>query len=54
MTHLYFVDSHVLMQVPELYRYGREQTWFGTRLFLIYLFDGIVQVRPMARYNRPF
>jgi len=40
----YFIDAHVLMQVPELYRYGREGTWFSLRSFLIYIFDGIVQV----------
>ncbi|KAF4615383.1 hypothetical protein D9613_002558 [Agrocybe pediades] len=38
-----FLDAHVLMQVPELYRYGREGTWFSLRSFLIYIFDGIVQ-----------
>ncbi|KAF9478485.1 phospholipid-translocating P-type ATPase [Pholiota conissans] len=38
-----FLDAHVLMQVPELYRYGREGTWFGTRSFIIYMIDGIVQ-----------
>ncbi|KXN91396.1 Putative phospholipid-transporting ATPase C24B11.12c [Leucoagaricus sp. SymC.cos] len=38
-----FLDSHVLMQVPELYHYGRKGTWFGTRLFFIYMFDGLVQ-----------
>ncbi|KDR73714.1 hypothetical protein GALMADRAFT_71945 [Galerina marginata CBS 339.88] len=38
-----FLDSHVLMEVPELYKYGREGTWFGTRSFMIYIFDGIVQ-----------
>ncbi|KDQ61077.1 hypothetical protein JAAARDRAFT_124991 [Jaapia argillacea MUCL 33604] len=37
------VDDDVLMALPELYRYGREGKWFGTRLFLIYMFDGIVQ-----------
>ncbi|KAF8912178.1 hypothetical protein CPB84DRAFT_1761491 [Gymnopilus junonius] len=43
-----FLDSHVLMQVPELYKYGREQTWFGTKLFLIYIFDGIVQTMALS------
>ena len=33
------------MAVPELYRYGREGTWFGIRMFMIYVLDGIVQVR---------
>lgn len=32
------------MQVPELYHYGRKHSWFGMRLFFIYMFDGLVQV----------
>lgn len=32
------------MQVPELYHYGRKHTWFGMRLFFVYMFDGLVQV----------
>jgi hypothetical protein len=31
------------MDVPELYRYGREGRWFGLRLFTIYM-DGVYQV----------
>lgn len=38
------VDDDILMAIPELYRYGREGKWFGTRLFLVYIFDGVVQV----------
>ncbi|KAF8801609.1 phospholipid-translocating P-type ATPase [Phlegmacium glaucopus] len=38
-----FLDAHVLMAVPELYRYGREGYWFGQKSFIIYMFDGIVQ-----------
>jgi len=38
-------DSRVLMDVPQLYHYGREGTWFGTKPFLVYMFDGILQVR---------
>ncbi|KAJ3576870.1 hypothetical protein NP233_g101 [Leucocoprinus birnbaumii] len=38
-----FLDSHVLMQVPEIYHYGREGSWFGMGLFFIYMFDGLVQ-----------
>ncbi|KAF9532854.1 hypothetical protein CPB83DRAFT_846485 [Crepidotus variabilis] len=38
-----FMDSRTLMQVPELYRYGREGRWFGLNLFLVYMFNGIVQ-----------
>ncbi|KZT27329.1 phospholipid-translocating ATPase [Neolentinus lepideus HHB14362 ss-1] len=37
------VDDHVLMALPELYHYGREGYWFGTKLFLSYMFDGFVQ-----------
>ncbi|KAF9014178.1 phospholipid-translocating ATPase [Cyathus striatus] len=37
------LDSHILMELPELYRYGREGRWFGTRSFLVYMFDGVVQ-----------
>jgi phospholipid-translocating ATPase len=33
------------MALPELYRYGREGHWFNMKLFLVYMFDGIVQVR---------
>lgn len=32
------------MALPELYRFGREGTWFGLRLFLIYMIDGVYQV----------
>ncbi|KAG5643214.1 hypothetical protein DXG03_001334 [Asterophora parasitica] len=37
------VDAHVLMDLPELYRYGREGRWFGMKWFSIYMFDGVVQ-----------
>ncbi|KAG6843812.1 hypothetical protein H0H87_000218 [Tephrocybe sp. NHM501043] len=37
------VDAHVLMDLPELYRYGREGRWFGLKWFTIYMFDGVVQ-----------
>lgn len=37
-------DSHVLMAVPELYRYGREGHWYNQTSFVIYMFDGLVQV----------
>ena len=32
------------MEIPELYRYGREQYWFGIKTFAIYVFDAIYQV----------
>jgi hypothetical protein len=41
----YYADDHVLMAVPELYWYGREGKWFGMRQFVVYMFDGVVQVR---------
>lgn len=45
------VDSHVLMQVPELYRYGREGSWFGIKSFFVYMFNGLYQVSIiMQRY----
>ena len=37
-------DAHVLMAVPELYRYGREGYWFNQKSFVVYMFDGLVQV----------
>ena len=38
------VDDHVLMAIPELYRYGREGKWFGTKLFSVFMLEGVVQV----------
>jgi len=32
------------MAIPELYRYGREGTWYGLRRFSAYMLDGILQV----------
>ncbi|KAG6864192.1 hypothetical protein C0991_011668 [Blastosporella zonata] len=37
------VDAHVLMDLPELYRYGREGRWFGLKWFSMYMLDGVVQ-----------
>jgi hypothetical protein len=37
-------DDTVLMALPELYRFGREGTWFGLRSFIIYMVDGVYQV----------
>ncbi|KAG9318662.1 hypothetical protein JVU11DRAFT_755 [Chiua virens] len=37
------VDADVLMAFPELYRFGRERTWFTLKLFFIYLIDGVIQ-----------
>lgn len=36
---------NVIMQVPEVYRFGIENRWFGLRRFCIYMFDGIYAVR---------
>ena len=38
------IDAHVLMAVPELYRYGREGYWFNQTYFVLYMLDGLVQV----------
>ncbi|EIN07067.1 phospholipid-translocating ATPase [Punctularia strigosozonata HHB-11173 SS5] len=38
-----FLDDDVLIALPELYKFGREGTWFGTKLFLIYIADAIYQ-----------
>jgi phospholipid-translocating ATPase len=32
------------MAFPELYRYGRERTWFSMKSFVIHMLDGVVQV----------
>ncbi|PFH51676.1 hypothetical protein AMATHDRAFT_141843 [Amanita thiersii Skay4041] len=37
------LDDEILMQFPELYRYGRTGYWYNTKYFCIYMFDGIVQ-----------
>ncbi|KAI0958077.1 hypothetical protein AcW1_006256 [Taiwanofungus camphoratus] len=36
-------DDHVLMALPELYNHSRKGEYFSTKLFLIYMFDGLVQ-----------
>lgn len=38
------LDDDVLVALPELYRFGREGTWFGTKLFLLYILDAVYQV----------
>lgn len=35
------------MALPELYRYGREGTWYGMKWFVLYMLDGIYQVRAL-------
>ncbi|KAI9508448.1 phospholipid-translocating P-type ATPase [Russula earlei] len=37
------VDDHVLMAIPQLYRYGREGKWFGSKLFTVFMLEGVVQ-----------
>ncbi|GAA96668.1 uncharacterized protein L969DRAFT_97024 [Mixia osmundae IAM 14324] len=37
------ISDRVLMAVPELYRYGREHTFFGISRFCWYMIDGIYQ-----------
>lgn len=33
------------MALPELYRTSREGSWFGLRQFVVYMIDGVYQVR---------
>ncbi|KDN45280.1 phospholipid-translocating P-type ATPase [Tilletiaria anomala UBC 951] len=37
------IDDRVLMEVPELYKRSRKGSYFGLRLFLIYMLDGLWQ-----------
>lgn len=37
-------DDRELMAFPELYRFGREGTWFSFKSFCIFMLDGIYQV----------
>ncbi|KAG9001427.1 hypothetical protein FRB94_004792 [Tulasnella sp. JGI-2019a] len=37
------IDADILMTLPELYRYGREGRYFGLKLFLIYMWEGVFQ-----------
>ncbi|KAL0067071.1 hypothetical protein AAF712_005858 [Marasmius tenuissimus] len=37
------VDDNVLMDLPELYRFGREGKWFGMKAFLLYSLDAVYQ-----------
>lgn len=41
------VDADILMAFPELYRYGRERTWFTMKSFVVYMMDGILQSVPL-------
>ncbi|KAF8880731.1 hypothetical protein CPB85DRAFT_1442956 [Mucidula mucida] len=42
----------VLMDLPELYHYGREKYWFSMKDFYIYMFDGLYQVRFLVNLRR--
>ncbi|EEB95775.1 hypothetical protein MPER_05203, partial [Moniliophthora perniciosa FA553] len=37
------LDDRVLMELPELYRYGRERTYFSFGAFCSYMLDGVYQ-----------
>jgi phospholipid-translocating ATPase len=41
------LDDDVLMAIPELYSYGRKGHWFGTKIFLLYMFEALYQVCPV-------
>jgi len=36
------------MAIPELYRYGREGSYFGMKIFSWYMLDAVLQVSPCA------
>lgn len=36
-------DSDILMAVPELYEYGRKGSYFGIKIFLYYMFEGVFE-----------
>lgn len=38
------LDQRVIMQVPEVYRYGIQNKWFGLKRFTCYMIDGIYAV----------
>ena len=42
---MFVSDDHVLMAMPELYRHSKNHEYFGTKLFLIYMLDAVMQVR---------
>lgn len=47
-------DADVLMDFPELYRYGRERTWFSLKLFFFYMIDGAIQVCYFGVSSAPY
>lgn len=36
-------DASALMELPQLYSYSRNGTWFGMKWFITYMVDGIIQ-----------
>jgi magnesium-transporting ATPase (P-type) len=41
---MHYTDDDILMELPELYRYGREGYHYSTKLFVIYMLDAVYQV----------
>ncbi|KAJ3576886.1 hypothetical protein NP233_g123 [Leucocoprinus birnbaumii] len=37
------IDSSALVDLPQLYAFSRNGTWFGMKWFVIYMFDGVMQ-----------
>lgn len=37
------LDDDILMEIPELYRYGREGYWFSNKIFTVYMLDAVYQ-----------
>ncbi|KAI0374619.1 phospholipid-translocating P-type ATPase [Pilatotrama ljubarskyi] len=42
------LDDHVLMALPELYNHSRNHEYFGTKLFLVYMLDGVYLRYPLT------
>lgn len=38
------LDHDILMELPELYRYGRAGVYFGMGKYFEYIFEGVMQV----------
>lgn len=38
-----FLDDHVLMALPEMYRHSKKHEYFGTKLFLAYMLEATAQ-----------
>lgn len=46
-----FLDYHILMDLPELYHYGREQYWFNWKDFYVFMLDATYQVCRFVLYD---